>query len=133
MDHSTAHRERVGRVKVCVEVNAKKPRVDKISVTSDDMTKFFIGVEYCGLPRCCEKCQVFDHDCAIPVSGLTKNVWRVKKPQISAINEEEMVNIMNEVSGCLEALVVEKETGMDKGKAIWIATPSPVTPSALPS
>ncbi|CAL1353857.1 unnamed protein product [Linum trigynum] len=59
MDHSTARRENFGTVRICVEIQAKKPRVNRISIISDNMKEMFINVEYCGLPSCCAHCGGF--------------------------------------------------------------------------
>ncbi|CAL1394200.1 unnamed protein product [Linum trigynum] len=50
MDQPTRFRQRVGIAKVCVELNAKKPQVNRISITPDGMDEMFIQVEYCHLP-----------------------------------------------------------------------------------
>ncbi|CAL1403135.1 unnamed protein product [Linum trigynum] len=124
MDHLTTHNERVGRAKICVEVSAKKARIDRVSVTPDGMEDIFVGVEYYGLPRCCDKCKVFGHDCSLPPVGVqTKQVWRGKKTQVS-----NPVGVEKDL--VVQDAIVEK---VDKGKDVVIDTTPLVTPRALPS
>ncbi|CAL1368389.1 unnamed protein product [Linum trigynum] len=156
MDHSLSQRRKIGAVKVCVEVSAQKPFVDRISITPDDMEEMYIGVEYCGLPKCCSACGVFGHDCSKPAMGVTtKQVWRPKR-QITS-RQDVSPQIVAEVESGKERVIVEKageivdesaqgkegvqEGVLDenvggsskKGKEVIVDSTPPVTPSALPS
>ncbi|CAL1401094.1 unnamed protein product [Linum trigynum] len=138
MDHSISHRRKIGAVKVCVEVSAKKPLVNRISITPDDMEEMYIGVEYCGLPRCCSACGVFGHDCSMPPLGAsTKRVSRPKKLQVTSIQEGNEVSnqAVGEKEPVKEGMIIENagEGVSEKGKEVIVDSTPPVTPSALPS
>ncbi|CAL1403252.1 unnamed protein product [Linum trigynum] len=88
------------------------------------MAEFSIGVEYCGLPKCCAKCQDFGQDCATPEPGVqTKQVWRVKQAHVVVLDK------VAEGEGVKVAAVAK----MDKGKEVVVDATPPVTPSALPT
>ncbi|CAL1412415.1 unnamed protein product [Linum trigynum] len=139
MDHSVSQRWKIGAVKVCVEVSAKKPLVNKISIKPDDMEEMYIGVVYCGLPCCYAACGVFGHDCLMPPPGAsTRRVWRPKKLQVAPL--QEVINVVSDQpagEGVSEKDVVTVETAgegvSEKGKEVVVDSTPPVTLSALPS
>ncbi|CAL1407292.1 unnamed protein product [Linum trigynum] len=111
------------------------------------MSEFIVGIEYCGLPRCCGTCGIFGHDYSLAPPGTpNKRVWRRKRskvlvlgqPEVVGTNEKEVVPVLGqpEVEGATVKEVIqvtEEEAVAIKGKKVMEDTTPPVTPSALPS
>ncbi|CAL1376813.1 unnamed protein product [Linum trigynum] len=108
------------------------------------MPEFIIGVEYCGLPRCCGTCGVFGHDCSLPPAGVpTKRVWRRKQANVLALGQTETagadvgISLPEQVVQDVGEKEIVQDTGkgatVDKGKKVMEDSTPPVTPSALPS
>ncbi|CAL1393935.1 unnamed protein product [Linum trigynum] len=107
------------------------------------MAEFIIGIEYCGLPRCCGACGVFGHDCSLPPPGSpTKRVWRRKRSKVLVLGQPVVKGTEKREDHVLEAeSTAEKEVTqdsgegavVDKGKKVMEDSTPPVTPSALPS
>ncbi|CAL1369489.1 unnamed protein product [Linum trigynum] len=86
--------------------------INKLSITPEGRPEMLVDVEFCHVPRKCEKCNIFGHDCE-NMGGKVKRVWVVKQPKVQDVismssKDKEKVEEMMEVraESNVQALVV---------------------------
>ncbi|CAL1406575.1 unnamed protein product [Linum trigynum] len=111
-----------GVAKVCVEITTRTNMVNKLSITPEGRPEMLVDVEFCHVPRKCEKCNVFGHDCE-NMGGKVKRVWVVKQPRV-----QDVVSVNSKDKGKVEEVL---EVGADSNVQALVVAESVIEEPVL--